>query len=260
MIFSIVTGSSRGIGRAIAEELASRKHALILVALPGEGLESVADEIKKKFQVEVLFFESDLSKADASELFYHWFTEKKLRADILVNNAGFGILGPFLNNSLEVNQKLVMVNVFSIVSLTRLFVPVLLREKKAWIMNLSSTAGLLPVPFKTAYSASKSFVYTFSQALRLELKGNNISVMTLIPGATSTSPEVQARINAAGFFSRKSALTAQEVAKSGVTALFNGRSRKIPGLLNRILVFIVTTIPYFIAAIVLKDTFSKPAG
>lgn len=244
MAYAVVTGGARGIGRAIATELASRGYDLVLVSLPGEDLENVAAEIAKKCKKDVKFLELNLTLAEAPQQLYDFTKSLSLEVEVLVNNAGFGTLGPIQNDSLHIHQAGIMVNVHAVLSLTRLYLDDMLAAKKGRIMTLGSTAGLMPVPFKTTYSAAKGYIHTFSRALALELEGTGVTVTCLCPGGTYTNEAVRSRINRAGPISRLAAMEPEAVAKQGVNGLLKGKRFVIPGILNKILTRIARILPY----------------
>src|SRR5205085_6495297 len=105
---------------------------------------------------------------------------------ILINNAGYAVWGFFENLALDEQLNLMQLNMQAMVSLSHLLIPLLEKNKKAWILNVSSTAAFQAVPTMTVYSASKAFVLTFTRGLNFELKKSTIHVSCLIPGAVET--------------------------------------------------------------------------
>src|SRR5690606_1886939 len=93
--FALLTGASHGIGKCIAEELASRNYNLILTALPESNLSKIAAEIKTKYNVEVHHFEIDLSQKNGPQSLYNWCKDNNFKINILINNAGIGHEGAF---------------------------------------------------------------------------------------------------------------------------------------------------------------------
>lgn len=244
MGFAIVTGGAKGIGRAIATELASRRFDLLLVSLPGEDLHHVAAQIQSDTGRKVLALEMNLAVPEAPEELHRYVSDLQIEVEVLVNNAGFGTMDHLLNDPWHIHQSGIMVNVHAVVSLTHLFLEDMVERRKGRILTLGSTAGLMPVPYKTTYSAAKSFIHTFSQALALELEGSGVTVTCVCPGGTYTNPAAYDRIHRAGMISRWAATTPEEVAKEGIDALLRGKRFVIPGTLNKIITKVGLLLPF----------------
>ncbi len=196
---ALVTGASSGMGKEFAQQLASYGMHLILTARSQERLAAVAQEIKEKHKVDVEIILDDLSSNGAPKRIYNMVQRKNLEIDLLINNAGFGYVGRFEDEDYDHARGLDMVNVVSLVSLTRLFLPHMLlkdkdpkkksEEKKPvkGIINVASLMGLQAFPYAANYAASKAFVYSFSQALWHEYKDRGVRVVCLCPGLTKTN-------------------------------------------------------------------------
>ena len=251
--YAMVTGASSGIGRAIAEELAKKGIGLILVALPQTGLELVARQLSKKYGVEVLTFGVDLTLPDAPFKLFSACQAKNLNIEILVNNAGFGNLELFENSDLKELNQMMILNNQAVVGLTHLFIPILKKNKPSYILNLGSLASFFKIPYKAVYSATKSFVFSFSAALRQELKPVNISVSCLCPGSTLTSERVQDIIQRTSGKSPLFIQSPQIVAQWAIKKLFEGQFKIVPGFHNRILLAVYSMLPeIFTEKILLK--------
>jgi short-subunit dehydrogenase len=135
--YTLITGSSQGIGKGYAIEFAKRGHNLLLVALPEPQLEETANEIKEKFDVKVDTLGIDLSQLKAPEEVYNWSKEKGYVVDILVNNAGIAGTSVFDESPLGYSDLRIMVNVRALVLLCRLFIPDLKKLPKAYILNIN---------------------------------------------------------------------------------------------------------------------------
>jgi len=182
---ALITGASSGIGAIYADRLARRGYDLVLVARNGKRLEEVAQRIKAATHREVEVIVADLSnKADLARV------EQNLRADsritLLVNNAGFGAVTPLLDSDVNKMEEMIDLNVLALTRLTYAAVPGFVARKNGAIINISSIAGLAPELLNGVYSASKSFVVTFSQSLKHELADKGVRVQAVLPGATAT--------------------------------------------------------------------------
>lgn len=241
--YTLITGGSTGIGKAIAEECARRKRNLLLVALTNDELKDSAEEINVRYDVKVLYYQMDLTEEAALEAFYQWCVEQHLKIDMLVNNAGIGGHGGFDSSEGVMNRKMIRLNVEAMVTLTHLFIPLLLKQPKSYILNIASLASLHPVPYKTVYAATKSFVYYFSQGLRKELRDKSISVSVVSPGPVATNDAVIDRIGKQSALVRYSLLSAEKVAVKSLNGLFAGKAFIIPGRINRLYARVSKLVP-----------------
>lgn len=130
--FAVVTGASTGIGRAIAGELASRRHNLVLNSLPGQGLADLCRKLESDFGIIAYCAEGDLTAEEGPETLFDFVQQKKLNVDILVNNAGIGYEGPVEGYTKKQIDNMLMLNVRAVTMLTMLFIPGL--KKKCQIL------------------------------------------------------------------------------------------------------------------------------
>jgi len=235
MSFALVTGASKGIGKSIALELASRKSDLLLVARNEELLRSLSENIRKEYGVNCHYLSLDLSAPHAPREVFNWCRSNGYDVHILVNNAGYGLSGAFDKYSLEDHLNMMQLNMNVVVEMTYYFLPDLKKQSRAYILNIASSAAYQAVPFLSAYAASKSFVLQFSRGLHLELKGTAVSVTCVSPGATDTSFVDRANIGAKGLeLAGKFNMQPAEVAKIAVNAMFKGKTEVITGFLNKV--------------------------
>jgi hypothetical protein len=235
--YTLITGASMGIGRAFAIECAKRGMNLALVSLPESGLEKVIQYIKKHFSVDIKSLSIDLTENEAPRKIFNWTQKENLKVNMLINNAGKGHLGNFLDYSYKFYENLIRLNIESVVLLTRLFLPEMKKMEQAYIMNLGSVASYYPMPYKIIYAGSKMFVYSFSRALREELKKTNVHVSILCPGPIITSQEVITRIRHGGFWGKASSMKAQKVAHIAIDNLLKKKTVIIPGKINKVFIF-----------------------
>ena len=234
MAYALITGASKGIGLAIAQELARRKFDLLLVARSASLLAENARQLTSEYGVKTDFLALDLAETDAPQRIFDWCTEKKYSLRALINNAGYGLSGPFEKHSLAEHTNMMAVNMTALVELTYRFLPQLRRESRAYILNIGSSAAYQAIPGLSLYSASKSFVLQFSRGLQGELKRSSVSVTCVCPGATDTAFVDRAQIGEKG---RKAAekvnMTPEDVAKQAVEAMLAGKTELVTGLLNK---------------------------
>ena len=244
MAYALITGANRGIGKAIALELASQNHSLLLVARSAELLKEAALDISGKYPVTIHCFATDLSDTQAAERVYQWAVENKYIVDILVNNAGYGLYGDFEKIPYEQSFNIMMLNMNTLVQLCHLFIPLLKRHTESYILNVSSTTAYQALPGMTIYAATKVFVLHFTRGLRQELKGTGISVTCLSPGSTDTNFPNRANITAkAHKTAEKVNMTPEAVARIGVRSMFSKKAEVIAGTINKIGAFLVWLLP-----------------
>lgn len=234
-MYAIITGASKGIGRSIAFELAEKKYNLVLVARSENLLTAVKKEILAKNSVGIETLSLDLSTSDASGKLLAFCETKKLNISVLVNNAGYGLSGKIDKHSIEDNSNMIHLNVLSLTQITQTFLPILEKNAPSYILNVASTASYQSIPGLAIYSATKSFVLSFSRALHHELKSRGINVTVLSPGPTDTEFSDRAQVGAKGLkAAEKTNMTPDKVAKIGVDALFAKNPEVVAGVLNKI--------------------------
>lgn len=233
---ALVTGASSGIGLSMVGELAKRGcKTLILVSRNESALERIATELKALYGTDALIIVQDLSEPGAAEKVYAKVSELGLPVDILVNNAGFAIGGPIVENDVANMERMINVHVMCLTKLARLFAKDMVARGSGMILNVSSVAGFTPVPFTGLYAATKSFINSFSLALREELIGTGVSCTVLCPGGTESDMMRRADLNDTLLFNRLPFLvmSSEAVAAAGIDAMLRGKHIAIPGIQNR---------------------------
>ncbi|HEY7505196.1 MAG TPA: SDR family NAD(P)-dependent oxidoreductase [Gemmatimonadales bacterium] len=223
---AVVTGGSSGIGFELARQFAEHGFDLIVVA-EDEGIEGAAEELRD-LRVEVEPVQADLTRgADVDRLWERVRARGRPLAAIAIN-AGVGVGGPFVDNDLEDELRLIDLNVVSVVRLAKYAVRDMVSRGSGRILFTSSIAAELPAPFLAVYGASKAFVQSFAEALHYELKDTGVTVTALQPGPTDTN-----------FFERAEMMDTRvaveekddpaEVARQGFEAMMAGKHRIVAG-------------------------------
>lgn len=195
--FAVVTGASSGLGRCYALELARQGINTILVSLPGEGLVNVA--YKSRFMgVESYIRETDITKKENVIELCGWINAN-YEVFMLINNAGTGGTRGFVDCSPEYIDTIIQLNVTATTMMTHQLLPNMLRQEKAYVLNVSSMASFSPIGYKTVYPASKRFVQHFSRGLYQELKKTGVFVSVVHPGPMKTNPTSRAVSNGREF-------------------------------------------------------------
>lgn len=183
----VITGASRGFGRAIAEIFAANGHSLFICSRNEVNLYKTVEELLTRYPgIKVKAKARDLADKEQVKDFGDWLVKNGYSIDILVNNAGIFIPGSVHNEDDGVLESMINTNLYSAYHLTRSVLPVMMRQKSGHIFNICSIAALKAYPNGGAYSISKHALHGFSRNLREELKEYNIKVTAVFPGAAYT--------------------------------------------------------------------------
>jgi short-subunit dehydrogenase len=232
--YALITGASGGIGYDLAKMAGADGRNLILVARSAEKLNTLAVELRKNNDTEVVTIAVDLSDEKGVNKLLDEIASQNLKVDILVNNAGFGDFGDFSKADLSKNMEMIRLNIGALTQLTHAIMQQMLGSGKGRIMNVASTAAFLPGPGMAVYYASKAYVLSFSEALSRELKGSGVTVTTLCPGPTDTSFATAAGLGKSLMHRMLPPATSAEVAKAGYKAMMKGKTIEIPGFMNKL--------------------------
>lgn len=242
--YAIVTGASSGLGKAIAEELARRGHRLLLASLPGTGLPELSAALSAQYNIPVRYIEIDLAETGAPGEIRRFLSDQNLSVDILINNAGIGHGGEIGDYADTAIGESVFLNMRCTTMMTNAFIEELKKRERAFILNLGSLGGFLPVPYKSIYSATKSYVYHFSLAIKEELRGTGVSVSVAMPGPILTNQKVRERISKQGFLSRTNAIEPDRAAVYLLDKMFRKCGVIIPSRTTRVTYTIGSFLPY----------------
>jgi short-subunit dehydrogenase len=228
---ALVTGASSGLGVAFARELAARGMNLVLVARRKDRLDALARELRSGASVDVRVEAVDLGSEEARVALASRLEADGVPVDVLVNNAGFGIYGRFADTAWERERDMLELDIVALTHLTKLFVKPMLARGFGRILQVSSIGAYQPSPTYAAYSAAKSYVLSFGEALNYELRGTGVSCTVLSPGVTATEFLEVARQAPTGY-QRRAMMQAPEVVRIGLDAMLRGKGSVVPGLMN----------------------------
>jgi short-subunit dehydrogenase len=220
---AIVTGASSGIGRETALELARHGARLVLTARRAEKLAELRAEVEAVGAATAVV-PGDITASDVRQQLLDCAKREFGGLDVLVNNAGIGAVGPFLAADEQRLRRVMEVNFFALVELTRAALPLLQQGERPIIVNVSSVLGHFAVPGKSEYCASKFAVHGFSDALRAELAGQAIDVLLVSPSTTTSEFFARAIDRPAnGLNVARRAMSARSVARKTVRAIRRGK-------------------------------------
>jgi short-subunit dehydrogenase len=254
---ALITGASSGLGEEFALQLAHRVDKLVLVARREERLSQIADRIRVKFpRVAVAVFSADLTQVSHREQLIDVLRERNFIPDLVVNNAGLGDYGEFVQSDWSKVESMLRLNIEALTHLSHALLPAMVKRGYGAIINVSSLASLLPIPDFAVYAATKAFVTSFSEALRIEVKEHGISVLAVCPGPVHTEFGIVARERGGSsempgkewFYVPK-----QQVVAESIRALDRNRARVYPGLKTAAAAFILATLPITILRLAMNS-------
>lgn len=240
--FVLITGATAGIGYELAKIYANDGYNLVLIARNSEKLEKVKTELNLIYNVSIHTLSIDLSKDNACEDILSYVNKKHLTVDVLINNAGIGSFGYFKELDIAKEVQQINVNIKALTELTRLFLPVMINNESGSILNVASTAAFCAGPKMATYYATKAFVLSFTEAIYEEIKGSNIKVSCLCPGAVKTEFLDKAGIKKKEF-AKKNMMSAKQVAKVAYRDFKKGKLIIVPGINNKIVIAFNKLIP-----------------
>jgi short-subunit dehydrogenase len=231
---ALITGASAGIGTAIARELASRGHGVVLTARREERLQSLATELASEQEVVAETIACDLADVEERDRLAEELRDRGRAVEILVNNAGFGHQADFATSPRERMIGMVRLNVEAVVDLTGRFLGPMVDRGRGAVINVASLGAFQPLPGSAVYGAGKAFVLSFSEAIRTELRGTGVSITAVCPGPVRTEFTEVAGIG--GVEDRTPGavwMSAEDVARHAIDGAEHDRRVVVPGALNR---------------------------
>jgi uncharacterized protein len=243
---ALITGASAGIGREFALQLGGRARSLILIARREQRLNELRDELGQQHpKLSVYLRKTDLGDLLQVNELQAWLDRERIDVDLLINNAGLGDSGAFATSDPIRNEQMTLVNIVALTTLTRHLLPGMIARGRGGILNVSSSAGFLPIPGFAVYAATKAYVTSFSEALRAELRGTGVSVSALCPGPVHTEfQEVAKRPGAQPDTGPEFVFVpVDEVVRDALATLEADRPLVVPGLSMKLGMFLVRVTP-----------------
>lgn len=239
---AVVTGASAGIGKVFCERLAASGHDLVLVARDGNRLQALKQDLERRYQVAVEAFPADLTIDTDVSLLAETLARSPNLA-LLVNNAGFGTRDTLANASPARQEAMLQLHVMAPMRLAQAALPVLLKNNRGAIVNVSSVASFVFSANNVNYCATKAYLTTFSQGLAAELEGTGVRVQALCPGFTRS--EFHGRMGMdAGEIPGWMWLSATSVVDASLGALKRGRPVVcVPALRYKLIVLLLRFTP-----------------
>ncbi|MFC4994582.1 SDR family NAD(P)-dependent oxidoreductase [Rubritalea tangerina] len=243
----MITGASAGLGEEFARQLAGNCDQMILIARREDRLLQLASDLKQgNPHLDVLHFAVDLIDREARTAFIQLLADHGARPDLLINNAGMGDYGEFAEADWPKLEQMLELNINALTHLTHALLPSMRELEFGDIINVSSLASILPIPDFAVYAATKAYVTSFSEAIRMELAESDINVMALCPGPVHTEfgtvamrGEDKNKIPGNEFF-----YTPKEVVVAeAISGLIKGRARVYPSWKIGLAAIAISAIP-----------------
>ena len=245
---ALITGASSGLGVEFARQLAPHAHALVLTARRQDRLNFLKAELTRSNpNLSVYCYALDLADLDGVERFTRWLSDEGIRINFLINNAGLGDHGLFQSSEWPKVKAMLDVNITALTRLTHALLPVLRSFEDSAILNVSSSAGFVPVPQLAVYAATKAYVTSFSEALRAELRGTGVSVTILCPGPVDTEfgDVANAGHSGTGFNSPEFLkVPVERVVHEALRGVERDRARVIPGWMIFLTMSLLFLVPF----------------
>lgn len=226
--WALVTGATSGIGRALAEELASVGVNLILTGRRIDKLKAAAAELSSRYGNQAYFFQADLTLPDSPRKIWEFTESRKIQIEVLVNNAGVLAYGEFATSDLDKQLAMLQVHCLATTHLSRLYLPGMVQRKSGDVLIVATTT-LIPAPYLSTYAASKGFLLLFAEGVREEVARHGVNVSALCAGPTASELHADAQVSRG----EKSRLLqpAREVAQRALAGLAARNARIHPSLL-----------------------------
>lgn len=196
-----ITGASSGIGEALTKAFAAEGAKLILSARRNEELQRVKSELKLP-DADILILPFDLADTSKINELTQQVISKFGRIDVLVNNGGISQRSLTKDTPLEIDRKIMEINFFGTIALTKSVLPYMLKQKSGHIIAMSSIAGKFGFFFRSAYSASKHALHGYFESLRMEIYKENVNVLIVCPGKIKTHISLNAITETGGKFNK----------------------------------------------------------
>ena len=253
---ALITGASSGLGAEFARQLAPVAGTLVLVARRAGHLDELKAELEARYPgVRVFVYVMDITRENQNRDFVEWLEREKVQVNFLVNNAGMGDRGPFATGDWAKIHAMLEVNVVALTRLTHHLLPMLLEGGRGAILNVSSIAGLIPLPHMSVYAATKAYVNSFSDGLRMELRETGITVTAVLPGPAETEfGQVASRGTGELEWNSPDGLVVpvEEVVRKALGAVAADKARVIPGWKVALVMGLAVALPLGILRAILQ--------
>lgn len=254
----VVTGGSRGIGKALGARFADAGYDVALVARDASALAAAAKDIEAQAGIRPQTLAYDVSKPGVYAALQADLAAEGSFIDILINNAALGLSGAFAGQSGVEIEKLIALNIAATTQLTHAALTDMLPRRRGGIINVASLGGYVPGPGQAVYYASKAFVLSFTEALAYENRGTGVRIAAVAPGPVATNFHKEMRAERAPYRFLVPEMTTQRVANSVYWRFQLGQRVIVPGLLPQLMQMTLKIVPHSISARLMRLLLQTP--
>ncbi len=243
----VITGATRGIGRALADEFAKNGHAVMLTGRDEARLADAVKAIRAAHNVPVYSVRCDLAAHDAGTTIERALQDENLYCESLVNNAAMMTAGHFWEQDPDTLVKTVDVNLRATIDLTRRFLPDMIARGAGGVLNVSSVEGFMPVPYQATYAATKAALISWSRAIAYEVMGTGVRVCMVAPGVIETDIHETGGAQNSRYATHVPRMTPERISEAAYRRFKIGNWVIVEGWLNRTVVALARFVPgYFL--------------
>ena len=242
--FTVITGGSRGIGKALAVEFANAGHHVIIIARGKERLEAARSEIMEATGARVETLSLDITNGDAVAQIDRRLTKLDGFVDIIVNNAAIGLAGPFSEHDDRSVRYLCDLNVSAPTVLMRHYLPGMLARGRGGVLNIASLGGLVPGPYQAAYYASKAYIISLTEAVAHETAGRGVRISVLAPGPVKTDFHKAMGAGSSYYLKFHGVMSVEKIARSAYRGFVWGQTLNVPGFVHKMNAIALRLLPH----------------
>lgn len=232
--YAWITGASGGLGKAFVALLAARGYSLILTGRSQEKLQALRMEIGEQYpQLDIVIIAADIQNEAGRYAIMQEIEQKQLAISLLVNAAGVDVQKAFSKYTQDKIAMQCRVNFEAAACFCRFAIEH--KAERLHIINVASVSGIYPMPYFAIYSAMKGALTSFSLALREEMKGQNVCVTAVLPGAMPTREDIKEQIKGQGLWGKLAAKSPAWVAAYSLKAVAKNKGKVIPGFWNKLM-------------------------
>ncbi len=242
---ALVTGASSGFGTEYAHQLAPITQNLILTARREQLLTEISSKLTNQYpQLTVYQFPADLITDQGRQSLLDFLSRNNLQPDLLINNAGMGDYGEFTSADWSKTQAMIRLNTEAPTHLAHALLPKIIEQQGA-ILNVSSLASTLPIPDFAVYAATKAYLTSLSEALRLETKSRQVHIHAVCPGPSETNFGNTARRPTTKKMPIKDSFCVppEKIVRDSLSSLLKNRATSFPGLKTRLAATLINSLP-----------------
>lgn len=231
--WALITGATGGMGRVYIDEMIQREYNLVLVGRNSDKIELLQNQLINESSIEIIYLKCDITKGAEIKQLFEDIGKQDIRFDFVLNVAGIENEDWFNNVPLSDTLNIVKTNILATTHIIKK--TLYCKKDRMYILNVSSMAGLFPIPMKAVYSSSKRYLIELSRILNYELKEHGVSVSVVCPAGMPTRKLIQHKIDSQGFFGKLTTVDTKVVVKKSIDNALKGIVVFIPGVCNRLL-------------------------